>query len=189
MRACRGFTLIELLVAVSLATIITLLGVSLMRTSINGSVSNEEALVQNQAIRDTQRRIEYAWSGRQTNGVAVSTSQLEFISNQKSLGSLPLRFVCQAGEKGGYALWLYVVSSDAKPGQPDEPAGELAGEMLLGSLRLCKFGFLQAPQDDRQPAQWTEDWPAKQDPPAVIRLDLATPRGALPPFIFAAGGP
>ena len=56
----RGFTLIELLVAVSLATVITLLGISLMRITVQASGSNEEALVRHQAIRDAQRLIEYA---------------------------------------------------------------------------------------------------------------------------------
>jgi len=177
--------LIELLVAISLATIITLLGVSLMRTGINSSVSNEEALIQSQAIRDARRRIEYAWSGRQSIGFSGNAGQVEFVSSQRALGALPLRFACQPGESGDYTLWLYQVSPTDKPGQPEEPPGE----MLLGSLGACGFGFLQAPADDKQAAQWKEDWPAGQAPPALIRLDLASLRGTLPPFILAAGGP
>lgn len=184
MNARRGFTLIELLVAISLATIITLLGVSLMRTSINSSVVNEEALKQSQAVRDTQRLMEYAWSGRQSNGFDASKNQVEFISNRKATGSLPLRFVCQSAEHGDYALWFYKVSPPSD--RTDEPAP--AGEMLLAGLSLCKFGLLQAPPDDKAAAQWREDWPADQGPPAVIRLDLATSRGSMPPLIFSAGG-
>lgn len=189
MSAYRGFTLIELLVAVSLATIITLLGVSLMRTSINGSVSNEEALIQSQAVRDVQRLIELAWSGRQSHRFGAGVSQIEFISSQKAFASVPLRFVCQAGEKDDYALWFYRASSPAQPGQAGEPPDESSGEKLLGDLRLCQFGFLQAPQDDQQPAQWKQEWPAGKVPPTLIRLDLATLHGTLPPLIFAAGGP
>lgn len=185
MSTCRGFTLIELLVAISLATIITLLGVSLMRTSIATSVSNEEALVLHQAIRDAQRRIEYAWSGRQPDGFSVTPGQIEFTSSQKGLGSLPLRFVCQAGEKGDYALWFYSASRAVPEGQAEESSGE----MLLGALGLCKFGFMQAPPDDKRSAQWQEDWPEGMAPPEVIRLDLATLYGALPPLMFQAGGP
>lgn len=189
MKAYRGFTLIELLVAVSLATIITLLGVSLMRTSINSSVTNEEALKQHQAIRDARRLIEYAWSGRQKNGFSVKQGQLEFRSSQQPLGTFPLRFVCQAGDKEDYALWLYKVSPPATTGQSGEPANELSGEMLLGTLKFCKFSFLQGPQGDKPSPRWNDDWPVGQEPPAVIRLDLAMLQGTLPPFIFAVGGP
>jgi type II secretory pathway pseudopilin PulG len=179
--------LIELLVAISLATIITLLGVSLMRTGINSSVVNEEALVQSQAVRDARRLLEYAWSARQANGFSGDQGQVEFISSQRALGALPLRFACRPGEGGDYALWLYQASPTDRQGQgqPEEPSGE----MLLGQLGECRFGFLQAPADAKQPAQWTEDWPAGQGPPALIRLDLASLRGALPPFILAADGP
>lgn len=183
MSACRGFTLIELMVAISLATIITLLGVSLMRISINGSVGNEEALLQHQAVRDARRLIEHAWSGRQSNGLSVNNRQIEFTSSQQALGPLALRFACQQGEKNDYALWLFKVAPPA--GQSDEPVGE----MLLARLSECRFGFLQAPPDDKQPAQWTEDWPAGQPPPALLRVDLASMHGALPPFIVAADGP
>ena len=185
MNVPRGFTLIELLVAISLATIITLLGVSLMRTSINSSVNNEEALIQNQAVRDARRRIEHAWSGRQTNGFSADNGQIALISSQKALAPLPLRFACQPAEKGNYALWFYQASPTDREGQSDEPAGE----MLLGGLGACTFSFLQAPPDDKKPAQWKDDWPAGQDPPAVIRLDLATARGTLPPLIFSVGQP
>ncbi|MFA6310295.1 MAG: type II secretion system protein [Sterolibacterium sp.] len=184
MNTRRGFTLIELLVAISLATIITLLGVSLMRTSINSSVGNEEALKQSQAVRDTQRLIEYAWSGRQSNGFDAGKTQLEFISSQTATGSFPLRFVCQSGEHNDFALWFYQVSP---PGErTDGPAP--AGEMLLAGLSLCKFGWLQAPPDDKAVAVWREEWPADRVPPAVMRLDLATSRGPLPPLIFSASG-
>lgn len=182
MTGARGFTLIELLVAISLATIITLLGVSLMRTAINGSVVNEEALVQSQAVRDARRLLEHAWSGRQAGGFSGDQSQVEFISSQRAVGTLPLRFVCRPGEGSDYALWIYQESPTAVQGQPGEPPGE----MLLGQLNECRFGFLQAPADAKQPAQWKEDWPAGQGPPALIRLDLASKRGTLPPFIVAA---
>jgi len=183
MRTVRAFTLIELLVAISLATIITLLGVSLMRTAINGSVVNEEALVQSQAVRDARRLLEYAWSARQTNGFSGDPGQVEFIPSQPPLGAVPLRFACRPAEGGDYALWLYHAS--ATDGQGQEPPGEI----LLGQLDECRFGFLRAPADDKQPAQWKEDWPAGQGPPALIRLDLASRRGTLPPFILAADGP
>ncbi|MCX7175980.1 MAG: type II secretion system protein [Proteobacteria bacterium] len=189
MSACRGFTLIELLVAISLATIITLLGVSLMRTSINSSVSNEEALMRHQAIRDAQRLIEYAWSGRQSDGFAVGNGQFVFTSKQKATGSLPLRFVCQPGENDDYALWYYKVSPPTREDQANGPSEDLSGEMLLDRLSMCKFGFLQAPQDDKHSAQWKDDWPSGLGAPALIRLDLATLHGTLPPFIFSAGEP
>ena len=181
----RGFTLIELLVAISLATIITLLGVSLMRTGINSSVANEEALILSQSVRDARRLIEHAWSGRQSTGFSGSDAQVEFTSSRRVLGAWPLRFACQPGEKGDFALWLYRSVPAERQGQ----AQDAAGEMLLGSLRACQFGFLQEPADDRQPAQWRADWPAGRSPPALIRLDLASLRGTLPPFILAAGAP
>lgn len=188
MSATRGFTLIELLVAISLATIITLLGVSLMRTSINSSVNNQEALIQHQAIRDVQRLIEYAWSERQSSDFAVTENQVEFLSGRKALGQLPLRFVCQTGHDGGFALWFYRVTPPADSRQAEEPSGAPTGEMLLGGLTACQFGFLEAPPDDRLPAQWKQAWPAGQGPPELMRLDLGTALGALPPFIFGTGG-
>ena len=125
MSAARGFTLIELLVAISLATIITLLGVSLMRTSINASVSNEEALIQRQAVRDARRLIEYAWSGRLSGGFAVADNQVQFLSSRKATGALLLRFVCQPGPRDDYALWFYQVPPAADP--PDAAAEALSG--------------------------------------------------------------
>lgn len=187
MNARRGFTLIELLVAISLATIVTVLGVSLMRISIHSSVGSEEALKQSQAVRDTRRLIEYAWAGRQSTGFGGGNDRIEFISSQPAAGSLPLRFACQAGEENQYALWLYKVAPAAE--QADDAAEALSGEMLLAGLGACKFGLLQAPTDDKHSAQWKGDWPPGQEPPTVIRLDLATRQGALPPLIFSAGGP
>lgn len=184
MKAARAFTLVELLVAISLATIITLLGVSLMRTSINNSVRNEEALAQHQTIRDAQRLIEHAWSGRQTNGFSAKDNQIEFVSSQKAVGSLPLRFTCQHGEGSDLALWFYKVAA-ARDGQADDP---LPGISLLSGLTSCKFGYLQAPADDKQSAVWIDAWPTDKPPPSLIRLDLATSHGALPPLIFAASG-
>lgn len=187
MSVCRGFTLIELLVAISLATIITVLGVSLMRISINSSVGGEEALKQSQAVRDIRRLIEYAWAARQSTGFGGSNDQIEFVSSQPATGSLPLRFACETREENQYALWLYKVAPPAEPA--DIAAEAQSGEMLLAGLSACGFGLLQAPPDDKQAAQWKEDWPAGQPPPAVIRLDLATRQGALPPLIFSASGP
>lgn len=185
MSTARGFTLIELLVAVSLATIITLLGVSMMRTSINSSVANEEALVQSQAIRDARRLIEYAWAGRLPTRFAAEGEQVEFLSGQTALGPLPLRFSCRRAENGEVALWLRRPLVPTGEAPAESRSTEEVDDRLLGGLRACRFSFLRAPQGDKLPAQWTDEWTADLPPPAVIRLDLESARGALPPFIFA----
>ena len=192
MISSRGFTLIELLVAVSIAGAITLLGATLMRTSINNGGRNEELLSQRQSVRDVQRLLEIFWAKRKDSSFRVTENNPEFLSGERSAGALPIRFVCESDVNSAYALWLYGRQLPAVGLHQERQTGngknEPVGEMLLGKLSHCRFSYLRPPSSSQTPASWVEEW-SDRTTPAVIRLDVATARGALPPFIFSAETP
>lgn len=184
--ASRGFTLIELLMAVTLAAGVALLAATLMHTLIDNSARNAARLAQHLAVADLQRMLERAWASRQAAGFAANDKAVQFISSDKSVGAKPIELDCQSQGNAPKDLVLYRSLRQARDA---DAAAEDPGETLLSGLTRCSFGYLAPPAGGREPARWVADWEEGKPPPAVMRLDLTTAQGALPPLIVAVDSP
>lgn len=182
-RAARGFTLIELLVAVTLATGIAMLAASLMHTLISNSARSEQRLAQHQVVGDLRLLLERAWARRQVEGFLASDTVLQFVSSDPAVGAQPIELACESQAPAGQTLRLY------RSVRQGPTAAEDAGETLVDGLRQCRFAYLVPPAGPKDAAQWQSRWPAQSGAPTVLRLDLSTAAGALPPLIVAVDNP
>lgn len=190
----RGFTLMELLVAVSLAAGVAMLGMMLMRTMLTVDERWTARKSEHTALRDTLLLLEHYWKTQSALDYDAEKRLLRFAL--KTVAKTPgtteqAGFACEAtGER--FSLVSYRWSTPPAPAaSPTRDGAETplaeAREILLDGLLACGFGFLQPPPagDAEKPARWVEEWRGIVRP-RLIRLDLATGRGALPPLIPVA---
>lgn len=184
-----GFTLIELLVAVLLAAMIAALGSTLLGTALRTNERVRHSTAQHQAVRDAYRLIESYWSRKTSQGFVVRSGNPSFVISARPGEAPHVRIECIAtlGADRTDALVLHRTSagqSDASSSETDPP-----GELLVAELESCVFAYLRPPPAAGMPAIWVPEWPNSAPPPTAIRLDLATPRGSLPPLIFSSDMP
>lgn len=184
-----GFTLIELLVAVLLSAMIAALGSTLLGTALRTSERVRHSTAQHQAVRDAYRLIESYWSRKTGQGFVVRSGNPSFFISARPGEAPHVRIECTTlGADRTDALVLHRTSAgqgDASLSETDPP-----GELLVAELESCTFAYLRPPAAAGMPAIWVPEWPTNSaTPPAAIRLDLATPRGSLPPLIFSSDMP
>lgn len=191
-RRVRGFTLIELLVAVSISVAIVLLATNLWHTSLVTNQRLTVSLTQREAVRDALRIVEDAWQRRTGVYFAVSNGNPVF-SVEAGVGELPIKSFECVSEDESKLISLKVAGLREPPRTstefPPRESLEFPAEVLLRELTSCSFGYLFPPTSNASLAKWVTDWEKDRPPPALIRLDLATSHGALPPFIFSARAP
>lgn len=195
-RACRrvrGFTLMELLVAISLAAGVAMLGMLLMRTTLTADERWTARKSERAALRDTLSLLEHYWKTQTALDYDAEKKLLRFAlkTTVKVPGATErVGFACEAMDER-FALVLYrwatpppSVGSPAQIEAGEETPLIEARETLLNGLVACSFGFLQPPPtgDAEQPARWVDAWRGMMRP-RLVRLDLTTGRGALPPLI------
>jgi prepilin-type N-terminal cleavage/methylation domain-containing protein len=185
MRAARGFTLLELLVAIGLAALVTMLGGMLLRLVLTADERIEERLHVRESVRDAYRLLDH-YLLHQRAGSSLQGDAGSLVVQLSGLGGIrTIVLDCQpATAPDRFNLVLYRLAQEIDL-TLDDPLVNALAEPLVDDLRHCRFGYLAPPlaESGDAPASWQDHWPAGYLPPPLLRLDLTTRHGILPPHI------
>jgi prepilin-type N-terminal cleavage/methylation domain-containing protein len=188
MRRHSGFTLIELLIAISLAAGVTVAATLLARSSLDYEARHVERWAERAGARDGRLLLQHYWPRRQKNKFIFGPHSLLLYFDDGARHFVG--FACEGGKDGGYDFAFYRWPTNEQETIRVQDGGAwpvAARQTLLAGLRTCGFAFLlpPAPNKPESNGQWLSEWVGR-DKPAVLRLDLAGPRGPLPPLIVQA---
>ena len=202
-----GVTLIELLVAVTLASLVAVLGALVLRASIDFHGRATRRLSDAEHLRAADRLLLREWPRRSEQDLVAAPNMVEFrterLAGMPVEGAAKVRYLCKESESGPVALERHVLGL-AEAGQPGSGgAGKgpsaapmwqvLQSEVLLPKLVSCSFAYLRARETrGGKIAQWTAQWVpeagAGQQAPRLLRLNLATERGEIAPLVYGLEG-
>lgn len=193
-----GFTLLEVIIALSLSSLVALLGALLVRTATDYYARGNAFLDQQEQTRHVLRLFNIVGPGLAVAGAQFvgKADSLELMTDKLPLGlNLPgkqrVRLQCEAHEPG-LRLVLRVIAPalDAKPSLADDKRAEtyLFEKTLNDKLVECAFDYLRLDQEKDRAAvgRWEPEWLKDfKDAPKAVRLSLATPQYKSPPFVIA----
>jgi prepilin-type N-terminal cleavage/methylation domain-containing protein len=187
-----GFTLIELIIAIALAAGVTVAATLLARASLDYEARHVERWTEREGVRDTWRLLTHYWKQRQKERFTFSKDRLLFEENEDGKRYL-VGFSCDSFNENRYSLRRYRWFANDEEIRRLQQQGEWpanAAETLLSGLDTCLFTFLAPPaiHDPETSAHWVAEWKSGK-PPKLVRLNLKSPRGSLPPMIFEAPSP
>ncbi|OGA49732.1 MAG: hypothetical protein A3G25_05330 [Betaproteobacteria bacterium RIFCSPLOWO2_12_FULL_63_13] len=207
-RRAAGFTLIELLVAITLASLVALLGALVLRTAIDFHERATRHIREREDLRAADRLLLHEWSGRRAQGVLASANEIEFQTDRLAgpyaageAGEVRVRYLCSRSDDGQVALErLLLARAEAQPGGARDSRSErvsgknetwrvLHSEILVPQLLACRFAYLEPREErDARIAQWRAEIAEAEPPPRLLRLTLATARGDIAPLVYGADG-
>lgn len=184
-----GFTLIELLIAITLAAGVTVAATLLARSSLDYEARHVERWADRAGARDGRLLLQHYWSKRQKDKFLFGPRSLLLYFDDGGARHF-VAFACEGDEAGISSLAFYRWPTDEQETARIQDGGAwpaAARQTLLAGLRTCGFSFLlpPAPDNPESVGRWVGKWVGR-DKPAVLRLDLAGPRGPLPPTIIQA---
>lgn len=169
--------------AVALAAVVSLLGAGMLRLGLDSGRRAADYVEYRDTMRDIWRSLHHDWSRRIEREFGIDEGAPVFMLD----GGWRVSFVCHGDEESGYVLVRYRwQDKDVQTMKDREEWAAKRGEVLARDLTQCAFSYLEPPSGDLAP-RWRGDWREGFAPPRLLRLELATARGVLPPFIFAAG--
>jgi prepilin-type N-terminal cleavage/methylation domain-containing protein len=199
-----GFTLIELLVAITLASLVAVLGAVVLRAAIDFHGRANRYLNQSEDLRSADRMLSREWSLRRESDLVATANRLEFQTDRLYgvgvEGAARVRYLCSENEAGQVVferLLLAPVAPD-RPGSAPAAGGGgadaagwrvLRAEVLVPQLIECGFAYLQTRESrDAKIAEWRGQVSAGQPVPRLVRLRLVTQRGEIAPLVYGADG-
>jgi len=213
MRRSAGFTLIELLVAITLASLVAVLGALVLRAAIDFHGRATGHIRQGEDLHAADRLLLREWSKRRAVDVLAGTAGLEFQTDGLTgpypagdQGALRVRYLCTATDAGEVALEraLLARTQPDSSGSGTRDAGAsgaesaaaprpqwrvLRTEVLIPGLVACSFDYLQTREDrDARIAQWRAQIDDAEPVPQLVRLTLVTGRGEIAPLVYGADG-
>jgi prepilin-type N-terminal cleavage/methylation domain-containing protein len=188
-RRSGGFTLIELLIAISLAAGVTVAATLLARSSLDYEARHVERWADRAGARDGRQLLQHYWPRRQKDKFLFGPGSLLLYLDEGGVRHF-VGFACEGRDDGSASLVFYRWPTDDQETARVQDGGAwpaAARQTLLANLRACGFSFLRSPAPDNPESvgQWVGKWVGR-DKPSVLRLDLAGPRGPLPPTIVQA---
>jgi prepilin-type N-terminal cleavage/methylation domain-containing protein len=211
-RRTGGFTLIELLVAITLASLVAVLGAVVLRAALDFHGRANRYLMEGEDLRAADRLLLREWSWRRGQDLVAGVNRLEFQTDRlSSVGdesAARIRYQCSENEAGQVRLERQLLArADAgsdravSGGARNSRAGSegsgptatgwrvLRTEVLVPQLVACSFGYLQTRESrDAKVAEWRGEVGAGQPVPRVVRLRLVTQRGEIAPLVYWAFG-
>jgi prepilin-type N-terminal cleavage/methylation domain-containing protein len=214
-RSKAGFTLVELLVAITLASLVAVLGAVVLRAAIDFHGRANRYLKTSEDLRAADRLLSREWSRRREPDLVATENRLEFQTDRlygaSAEGAARVSYLCSENEAGQVALERRLL---ARGGPPDRPGSTgstgsapaaasvgggatadaagwrvLSAEVLVPQLTECSFAYLQTRESrDAKVAQWRGEVGAGQPVPRLIRLRLVTPRGEIAPLVYGVDG-
>ena len=203
-----GFTLIELLVAITLASLVAVLGAVVLRAALDYHGRASRYLKESEDLRATDRLLSHEWSRRREPDLVATANRLEFQTDRLygvgEEGAARVRYLCSENEAGQVVLERRLLAR-AEPDRPgsaiNSPVGSggttaraaawrvLRSEVLVPQLLQCSFAYLQTRESrDAKVAEWRGEVGAGQPVPRLIRLKLVTQRGEIAPLVYWAEG-
>jgi prepilin-type N-terminal cleavage/methylation domain-containing protein len=211
-RRTAGFTLVELLVAITLASLVAVLGAVVLRAALDFHGRATGNLKEGEDLRAADRMLSSEWSGRRAQDLIATANRLEFQTDRLhgagEDGAARVRYLCSENDSGQVTFERRLlgraeqagIGSD-QPGSAPNPAGGagsnaagvawrvLRTEVLVPRLLACSFGYLQTRESrDAKVAEWRGDIGAGQPVPRLVRLRLVTERGEIAPLVYQAVG-
>jgi prepilin-type N-terminal cleavage/methylation domain-containing protein len=209
-RSTAGFTLIELLVAITLASLVAVLGAVVLRAALDFHGRATRTLKESEDLRAADRLLSREWSRRREPDLVATVNRLEFQTDRLygvgEEGAARVRYLCSENEAGQVVFERRLLGrADAAPDRPgnaqNAPAGSggagataagwrvLRTEVLMPQLVECSFAYLQTRESrDTKVAEWRGEVGAGQPVPRLVRLRLVTERGEIAPLVYWADG-
>jgi prepilin-type N-terminal cleavage/methylation domain-containing protein len=197
-RRTGGFTLIELLVAITLASLVAVLGAVVLRAALDFHGRANRYLMEGEDLRATDRLLRREWSWRRGQDLVAGVNRLEFQTDRlSSVGdesAARIRYQCSDDEAGQARLERQLLAradagADSRAGATAAGWRVLRTEVLVPQLVACSFGYLQTRESrDAKIAEWRGEVGPGQPVPRLVRLRLATQRGEIAPLVYEAYG-
>ncbi len=206
-RSRAGFTLIELLVAITLASLVAVLGAVVLRAALDFHGRANRYLKQSEDLRAADRLLSREWSRRREPDLVASANRLEFQTDRLygvgEEGAARVGYLCSENEAGQVVFerrLLARVEPDRPGSALNSPVGSgsadatdagwrvLRAEVLVPQLVECSFAYLQPRENrDAKVAEWRGEVGAGQPVPQLVRLRLVTQRGEIAPLVYGYG--
>jgi len=134
-RSTAGFTLIELLVAITLASLVAVLGAVVLRAALDFHGRANRYLRESEDLRAADRLLLREWSGRRGQDLVAGVNRIEFQTDRLSSvgeeGAARIRYECSEDEAGQVRFERQLLAR-ADIG-PDRPGGGGARNSRPGS--------------------------------------------------------
>ena len=206
-----GFTLIELLVAVTLASLVAVLGALVLRAAIDYHERAARYVREGEDLRAADRLLLREWSGRRAQEVLAGANGVEFQTDRLAgpypadePGETRVRYLCSQNDVGEMVLERLLLArietapragsapssrSSMAQSNTDENWRVLRTEILIPQLLACRFDYLEPREErDGRIAQWRAEVGEGEPAPRLLRLTLVTARGEIAPLVYGASG-
>ncbi|OFZ85631.1 MAG: hypothetical protein A2V78_04010 [Betaproteobacteria bacterium RBG_16_64_18] len=196
-----GFTLIEVLVAITLASLVAVIGAAVLRAALDFHSRANRHLKASEDLRAADRLLAHEWSQRREPDLVATANRLEFQTDRLygvgAEGAARVRYLC-AGNDAGQMVFERRLLARVEPGRPGGApgsAGAAAGwrvlriDVLVPQLLECDFAYLQTSESrGAKIAQWRAEAGTGQPVPRLVRLRLVTQRGDIAPLVYGIQG-
>ncbi len=187
--AQAGFTLFELIVAMTISSVVALIGAAALSTISDFYARGTLRAAALEDVRATERILRHEWASRGLHA-ASDGSFLEFdtlspASTTKPMQAARVRYTCREAANGRLQLF-HELRAISPQGDLSDSAGDEA--VLATGLSSCEFSVLswRSSAQGSIEGEWMSRWPRGQPAPRLVRLHLAGPHGDLPPVVYSA---
>ena len=193
-----GFTLIEVLVAITLASLVAVIGAAVLRAALDFHSRANRHLKASEDLRAADRLLAHEWSQRREPDLVATANRLEFQTDRLygvgAEGAARVRYLC-AGNDAGQMVFERRLLARADPNRPGPGGADTATlrvlriDVLVPQLLECDFAYLQTSESrGAKIAQWRAEAGAGQPVPRLVRLRLVTQRGEIAPLVYGIQG-
>ena len=182
-----GFTLIEVLVAITLASLVAVIGAAVLRAALDFHSRANRHLKASEDLRAADRLLAHEWSQRREPDLVATANRLEFQTDRLygvgAEGAARVRYLC-AGNDAGQMVFERRLLARAAAGWR-----VLRIDVLVPQLLECDFAYLQTSESrGAKIAQWRAEAGTGQPVPRLVRLRLVTQRGDIAPLVYGIQG-
>ena len=182
-----GFTLIEVLVAITLASLVAVIGAAVLRAALDFHSRANRHLKASEDLRAADRLLAHEWSQRREPDLVATANRLEFQTDRLygvgAEGAARVRYLC-AGNDAGQMVFERRLLARAAAGWR-----VLRIDVLVPQLLECDFAYLQTSESrGAKIAQWRAEAGTGQPVPRLVRLRLVTQRGEIAPLVYGIQG-
>ena len=186
-----GFTLLELMIAMTISSLIAVIGAASLSTVSDFYSKSTAAHNAREDAKSAEKIIRHEWSGR---GVSLDLTSDRIVFNTTSPLSAPSRntaasveYRCVKDDSGSIQL-IQRSGKIASNFDFGEGANSAVQNILASKLRLCSFSTMGTSTDDkgRRIYLWMNSWSKNRPAPALLRLEIRGVFGEIPPIVFTA---
>jgi len=186
-----GFTLLELMIAMTISSLIAVIGAASLSTVSDFYAKGTATHNSREDTKSVERIIRHEWSGRGTS-IDLTSDRIVFNTTSPLLAPstntpASVEYRCVKDASGSIQL---IQRSGKIPSNFDFGEGlNRADQIILASkLRLCSFSIMGTSIDEkgRRVYLWMNSWSKDRPPPKLLRLEIQGIFGDIPPIVFTA---